>query len=48
MNRDTLKMAEQIPREKNVESFGHMPRNSITVSYGKFIFSFLRILHIDL
>lgn len=48
MNRDALKMAEQIPREKDVESFGHMQRNSITVSHGKFIFSLLRILHIDL
>lgn len=40
MNRDALKMAEQIPREKDIESCGHMPRNSITLSYDKFIFSF--------
>lgn len=29
-------MAEQVPVEQDVKSFGHMPRNGIAGTYGKF------------
>lgn len=40
-------MAEQVPVEQDVKSFGHMPRNGIARTYGRFISSFVRILHSD-
>lgn len=38
-------VAEQESVEQDVESFGHMPRSGIARSYGKCIFSLLKILH---
>lgn len=39
-----MKMAEQVSVELDIKSFGNMPRSSIAGSYGKFSFSFLRII----
>lgn len=38
-------VAEQESVEQDVESFGQMPRSGIARSYGKCIFSLLKILH---
>ena len=45
MNRTAMNMAEQV--SVDVKSCRSMSRNGVTGSFGRFILSFLRILHID-
>ena len=40
-----MNMAGQVSVEENAGRLGHMPRRAIVGLYGRYIFSYLRILH---
>lgn len=42
-----MSIAKEVSVEQNVKFFGHMSRDAIVESYGRVIFSFLKILHTD-
>ena len=42
-----MNMVEKVPVKQGVKSFKHMPSVGIAVSYGRFVFSYFRILLAD-